>query len=63
MSFSVICGLLILGEADRYSAGKLIGISISVIISCAGIFVLGAKHSIIASEEESKKETVVVSGD
>lgn len=45
--FSVVCGLIILGEAKRYSTGHIIGISICVMISCAGILVLGAKHSII----------------
>ena len=44
MIFNIISGLILLGEGSRYPTGKLVGISVSVVVSCVGIFVLGAKH-------------------
>ena len=55
MIFNIISGLVLLGEADRYPTGHIVGISIGVVITIAGIFVLGSKRSLLASENESKK--------
>jgi len=45
MIFEVIAGLTVLGEADRYSTSHLVGISIGMIVSVSGIFVLGCKKT------------------
>ena len=49
MVFNVVCGLLLLGEAERYPTGNLIGISFAVCVSVSGIFVLGLKKTLIAT--------------
>ena len=54
MIFNIICGLILLGEASRYSTGKLIGISFAVIVAVSGIFVLGAKKNYIANADKKK---------
>ena len=54
--FSVICGLILLGEASRYKTGNLIGISLAVIVTVSGIFVLAAKKNYIANVEKKEKE-------
>ena len=56
MVFGIVCGLIILGESDRYSAGSLVGISFSMILITAGILVLGFKKTSIANKEEEKGE-------
>ena len=45
MIFEVIVGLTILGESKRYSSGRLVGVFIGVIITVAGILILGWKKT------------------
>ena len=54
MIFNIICGLVLLGEADRYKTSHLIGISFSVIVTIFGIFVLGYKKTYIAEGDKQK---------
>ena len=56
MIFKVIAGLTILGEDDRYSTGDLIGISIGIMITVSGIFVLGYKKTDIETTKDEKQE-------
>ena len=53
---NIICGLILLGEADRYGTGNLIGISFAVLITVSGIFVLGAKKNYLANAERKRLE-------
>ena len=55
--FEIICGLVILGEASSYPKKKLIGISIGLVISCIGIFILGYKKTAIDSQEKIRELT------
>ena len=48
MVLSIICGLIMLGEAGRYSTGSLFGLSISMLVIVAGIMILGFKKTSIA---------------
>ena len=61
--FNIICGLILLGEASRYGTGNLIGISIAVIVSIVGIFVLGAKKNYLANAELKKNQDSNIDGD
>lgn len=56
MIFNIVCGLILLGEADRYPTGNIVGISIGVVITVAGILVLGKKTNFIAKDAEVKEE-------
>ena len=56
MIWEVICGLILLGEAERYSTSHLVGISIGVIVTVLGIFVLGGKKAQIAIEDEKERQ-------
>ena len=46
-------GFLILGEAERYSTGHIIGVCIGMLVVAAGILILGYKKTAI--ETDSKK--------
>ena len=46
-------GFLILGEAQRYSTGHIIGVCIGMLVVAAGILILGYKKTAI--ETDSKK--------
>ena len=59
MIFNSVCGLILLGEAARYSTGNLIGISIGVAITVAGIFVLAMKKNLIAKEGEAELDAKI----
>ena len=52
MVMGIICGLVLLGENERYSHENMIGICIAMIVIIAGIFVLGFKKTLIASEAD-----------
>ena len=41
----IACGLVLLGEAERYSKGSLIGISVAILIIMFGIFIIGLKKT------------------
>ena len=51
MVLSIICGLIMLGEADRYTTGRLFGLSICMLIIVLGILILGFKKTSIAKAE------------
>ena len=53
MCISIIMGFLILGEAERYSTGHIIGVCIGMLVVAAGILILGYKKTAI--ETDSKK--------
>ena len=66
MIFEVIAGLTILGEDDRYSTKDLIGITIGILITVSGIFVLGYKKTDMEpsqdeNQEEGEEETKFIS--
>jgi len=46
----IVCGLLILGERDRYSTGDTVGIFLACMVVIGGIFVLGFKKTAIESQ-------------
>ena len=52
MVMGIICGLVLLGEDERYSCDSMIGICIAMLVTIAGIFVLGFKKTLIASEAD-----------
>jgi len=52
MIFEVIAGLTILGETDRYSAGGLVGVAIGVVITVAGILILGNKKTSVELKKQ-----------
>ena len=54
MVMGIICGLVLLGEDERYSRESMIGICIAMLVTIAGIFVLGFKKTLIASEAETQ---------
>ena len=47
----IACGLVLLGEAERYSKGSLIGISVAILIIMLGIFIIGLKKTKIQANE------------
>ena len=47
----IACGLVLLGEAERYSKGSLIGISVAILIIMFGIFIIGLKKTKIQANE------------
>ena len=47
MIFNIISGLVLLGESERYPTGNIIGISFGVVVTIAGIFILGGKKNFI----------------
>ena len=54
MVMGIICGLVILGEDERYSGESMVGICIAMLVTIAGIFVLGFKKTLIATEAGSQ---------
>lgn len=49
----IICGLIILGEVERYKTANLIGIFLACIIVISGIILLGFKKTAIATKEKT----------
>ena len=60
MIFLVIAGLTILGEASSYPAGHLVGIAFGLIISVAGILVLGMKKTSLTRKKSNSSAAPVV---
>ena len=55
MVMGIICGLIILGEGERYNSENLIGISLAMVIVVFGIIILGFKKTQIATETNNEK--------
>ena len=56
MCTGIIMGFLILGEAERYGTGHIIGVCIGMLIVAAGILILGYKKTAIETESKKKDE-------
>lgn len=63
MVFNIVCGLLLLGEGERYATANLFGISLGVIICICGVLVLGKKRTMLGAvkkkEEQAPEEELV----
>ena len=49
----IICGLIILGEAERYKMANRIGIFLACVIVVSGIILLGFKKTAIVTQEKT----------
>ena len=56
MVMGIVCGLIILGEAERYTMESLVGISIAMLVVALGILVLGFKKTQISNETTNSQE-------
>ena len=52
-------GFLILGEAERYSTGHIIGVCLCMLVVAAGIMILGYKKTAIETDSKKKDENGV----
>ena len=52
----IVCGLILLGEATRYSTGSLFGLFLACIVCVSGIAVLALKKTAITSKKNSLQE-------
>lgn len=59
MCISIIMGFLILGEAERYSTGHIIGVCFGMLVVAAGIMILGYKKTAIETDSKKKDENGV----
>ena len=51
MCMTILCGLILLGEADHYTTAKLVGLSLAVLTIVIGILVLGFKKTKVSTEK------------
>ena len=56
-------GFLILGEAERYSTGHIIGVCIGMLVVAAGILILGYKKTAIETDSKKNDESGVADQD
>ena len=52
-------GFLILGEAERYSTGHIVGVCFGMLVVAAGILILGYKKTAIETDSKKKDENGV----
>lgn len=54
MVMSILCGLILLGERDRYPTANFVGLIIAVVTIVAGTLVLGYKKTQIKTQKVDK---------
>ena len=55
MVMTILSGLILLGEAESYSTGSLIGLSVAVVVIVAGILLLGVKKTTVSTTKKRKE--------
>ena len=60
MVMTILSGLILLGEAESYSTGSLIGLSVAVVVIVAGILLLGVKKTTVSTTKKRKESQVKV---